>query len=121
MLPRRRPSLRKRKKVMLAAVSIAASIHARRYLFKEKKFTADGHAFVEGLLGGSSAAFREALGVRPAVFSALLRELKEHGFGPTRNISAREHLAIFFWAARWAATSRLIAVTFGHSSTTVGK
>ncbi|CAD6903325.1 unnamed protein product [Tilletia caries] len=97
-------------------------MYARRYFVKEEKYTGNGQRFVESLFDGSSVAFREALGVRPAVFSALLVQLEtETAFGGTRCICAREHLAIFLWTVRWAATCRLVSITFGHSTVTISR
>ncbi|KAE8189196.1 hypothetical protein CF328_g6358 [Tilletia controversa] len=113
-------SRRRRRHATLAAVAIAAALYAKQYIFKSAKYTADGDGFVTRLFEGSSAAFKEALGLRPATFRKLLSELQAHaGYGPTRNIAPREHLAIFLYTARWAATSRLTAVTFGHSTGTI--
>ncbi|KAK0548277.1 hypothetical protein OC845_003676, partial [Tilletia horrida] len=95
---------RRNRKLVLAAVAIAAALHARRFILKQPKYEADGETYIQGLLEGSSSAFRETLGMRPSAFHKLLDTLVTYAsYGSAINISGQQHLAIFF-TARWAAS-----------------
>jgi hypothetical protein len=80
-----------------------------------------GEAWVMELLSGHPERMRTALGVNLHVFSALISELQEAGYGNSKHVSLEEQLTIYLYACVTGLTIRHLGERFQRSNETISR
>lgn len=80
-----------------------------------------GLDWVLELMNGHPKRIRNELGMHKHVFDALLEKLKALGFGPSRNITLKEQLAIFLYTCVTGLSIRHVGKRFQHTTETTSQ
>lgn len=107
--------------VCAAAITLIASTYQlNREPFNTSSLT--GLEWVFELLAGNERRMRNTFGITPAVFMRLVKALHDHaGITDSKYVSAEEKLAMFLYACRTGASTRVLEDRFQNSTATVSK